>query len=186
MKMSPWSFEQKLLAELKAKVPPTHRKEPGYKQQQVHREIKKRHYRDLCRLMHESVKKVVDECFDAKSIPDQDEWWKKNVEPSLSCVSDHARDGFLGKKKFRQWEVKQRVGTRSNPIQAHANVAKTMTRHPRAHTITMEDDDTPEDSEHDETTPRPSGLPPTANPEIRSDRPAPECSSSSVPAAESP
>ena len=87
MKMSPWSFEQKLLAELKAKVPPTHRKEPGYKQQQVHREIKKRHYRDLCRLMHESVKKVVDECFDAKSIPDQDEWWKKNVEPSLSCVS---------------------------------------------------------------------------------------------------
>ena len=37
MKMSPWRFEQKLLAELKAKVLPTYRKEPGYKQQQVHR-----------------------------------------------------------------------------------------------------------------------------------------------------
>ena len=103
MKMSLARFEHKLLAELKMTVLPMCRKEPGYKQQQIHREVKKKHYQDLCRLMKESMGKVAHECFESKSVNEMDVWWKTHIEPSFTNVSCDARNRYLGKKKVKQW-----------------------------------------------------------------------------------
>ena len=112
MKMSLQRFEQKLLNELKATVLPTHRKEPGHTQQCVNNAIKKRHCQDLCALMKRSISKVVNECFVYKNETEFKAWWKHNIDPCLSTMSDDACKHHLGKKKFKQWSNhKARRGT---------------------------------------------------------------------------